>query len=67
MKYLYNVQVQKADGTPLVLGIIAADSGTGTVVPAAVNAINYAFTQAGSGAVLIACNRAGQVDHDTTA
>lgn len=68
MKYLYTVQIKKADGTMWAGGVLAADATEGGVTtPASVNAINYGFSQAGAGAMLQNCFLSGQVDHDTTA
>jgi hypothetical protein len=68
MKYLYNVAIKKSDGTIQQKGVLAADTvASGVTTPAAANAIAWAFSQAGEGAVLQNCVIAGAVDHDTTA
>jgi hypothetical protein len=67
MKYLYNVQILKADGGNWNQGVLAADTTVNSVVTsAAVNAINYGMAQAGAGSVLQNCFKVGQVDHDAT-
>lgn len=68
MKFLYNVMIRKADGTTLQKGVLAMDTTAGGVVtPSAVNAVAWAYSQAGEDAVLQNCILAGSVDHDTTA
>lgn len=69
MKYLYMIQIQKADGTMWSQNVLAMDTTAGSppvTTEAALNAINYGLTTCGSGSSLVTCNRTGQVDHDTT-
>jgi hypothetical protein len=68
VKYLFYVDMIKADGTPWRQGVLAQDTvASGVTTPAGVNALTYAYSAAGAGATLQNCTRAGQVDHDTTA
>jgi hypothetical protein len=71
VKYVYNIQLQKADGSMFpqsgALGVAAEDTVSGgTTTPAAVNALMYAYSQAGPGSVVLFCSKVAQIDHDTS-
>jgi hypothetical protein len=65
MKVVFQVQSRKGDGSIIMKGVLAQDSGTPTV-PAIIRAANAALADAGEGAEVIQVLRASQIDIDAT-